>query len=306
MRAPRSTSSPRASASARRLHRSATARRELFYPLSSRALRSFAPAAAGEGGRASARARATRAARRPTSRTCSGWPHRSSTRDCYGRARRSSSRRTTCCRGARRRSTTSGAAVRPLRADRRAQRARPRGAGRTRRRRDEAARDPASRHAERPAADGRRPDGARARRDPALQAGRPCGRGGRPRRRRTAPRGRRPGWPAAREPEGADLRLGYLPHAELQRALGDATVAVFPYRAELDQSGALLQALGAGIPAVVYDVGGLPDPVRHVRRGPRRARRTTSTASQPRSASCSTTRRARGRPGQARGGPARR
>ena len=48
----------------------------------------------------------------------------------------------------------------------------------------------------------------------------------------------------------------------MERALGEATVAVFPYRAELDQSGALLQALGAGVPAVVYDVGGLPDPVR--------------------------------------------
>jgi glycogen synthase len=39
-------------------------------------------------------------------------------------------------------------------------------------------------------------------------------------------------------------------------------VAVFPYRAELDQSGALLRALGAGVPAVVYDVGGLAEPVR--------------------------------------------
>ena len=37
---------------------------------------------------------------------------------------------------------------------------------------------------------------------------------------------------------------------------------VFPYRAELDQSGALLRALGAGVPAVVYDVGGLGEPVR--------------------------------------------
>ena len=60
----------------------------------------------------------------------------------------------------------------------------------------------------------------------------------------------------------AEWRLGYLPDAELDRALGEATVAVFPYRAELDQSGALLRALGAGVPAVVYDVGGLPDPVR--------------------------------------------
>jgi len=62
--------------------------------------------------------------------------------------------------------------------------------------------------------------------------------------------------------DGAELRLGYLPEAEIQRALGEATVAVFPYRAELDQSGALLQALGAGLPAVVYDVGGLPEPIR--------------------------------------------
>jgi glycosyltransferase involved in cell wall biosynthesis len=36
---------------------------------------------------------------------------------------------------------------------------------------------------------------------------------------------------------------------------------VFPYAAELDQSGALLQALGAGVPAVVYDVGGLGEVV---------------------------------------------
>src|SRR5262249_34675777 len=51
----------------------------------------------------------------------------------------------------------------------------------------------------------------------------------------------------------AEWRLGYLPDAELDRALGESTVAVFPYRAELDQSGALLRALGAGVPAVVYD-----------------------------------------------------
>lgn len=62
--------------------------------------------------------------------------------------------------------------------------------------------------------------------------------------------------------DGAELRLGYLPDHEVQRALGEATVAVFPYRAELDQSGALLQTLGAGVPAVVYDVGGLPEPIR--------------------------------------------
>jgi glycosyltransferase involved in cell wall biosynthesis len=59
----------------------------------------------------------------------------------------------------------------------------------------------------------------------------------------------------------AEWRLGYLPEPELDRALGEATVAVFPYRAELDQSGALLRALGAGVPAVVYDVGGLGETV---------------------------------------------
>jgi glycosyltransferase involved in cell wall biosynthesis len=59
-----------------------------------------------------------------------------------------------------------------------------------------------------------------------------------------------------------DWRLGYLSADEIDRALGESTIAVFPYRPELDQSGALLQALGAGIPAVTYDVGGLAEPVR--------------------------------------------
>jgi glycosyltransferase involved in cell wall biosynthesis len=64
-----------------------------------------------------------------------------------------------------------------------------------------------------------------------------------------------------RNAERVEWRLGYLSQAELDRALSDATVAVFPYRAELDQSGALLQALGAGVPAVVYDVAGLGEPI---------------------------------------------
>jgi glycosyltransferase involved in cell wall biosynthesis len=65
-----------------------------------------------------------------------------------------------------------------------------------------------------------------------------------------------------RNAERVEWRIGYLPQAELDRALSETTVAVFPYRAELDQSGALLQALGAGVPAVVYDVAGLGEPVR--------------------------------------------
>jgi glycosyltransferase involved in cell wall biosynthesis len=65
-----------------------------------------------------------------------------------------------------------------------------------------------------------------------------------------------------RDAERTEWRLGYLTQAQLDDALSEATVAVFPYRAELDQSGALLQALGAGVPAVVYDVAGLGEPVR--------------------------------------------
>ena len=52
-----------------------------------------------------------------------------------------------------------------------------------------------------------------------------------------------------RDAERVEWRLGYLPQAELDRALSESTVAVFPYQAELDQSGALLQALGAGVSA---------------------------------------------------------
>jgi glycosyltransferase involved in cell wall biosynthesis len=59
-----------------------------------------------------------------------------------------------------------------------------------------------------------------------------------------------------------EWRLGYLSQAEVDRALGEATIALFPYRPELDQSGALLRALGAGVPAVAYDVGGIAEPVR--------------------------------------------
>jgi glycosyltransferase involved in cell wall biosynthesis len=59
-----------------------------------------------------------------------------------------------------------------------------------------------------------------------------------------------------------DWRLGYLPPDEVDRAFGDATIALFPYKPELDQSGALLRALGAGVPAIAYDVGGVAEPVR--------------------------------------------
>jgi glycosyltransferase involved in cell wall biosynthesis len=60
----------------------------------------------------------------------------------------------------------------------------------------------------------------------------------------------------------AEWRLGYLSDDQIDRALGETTVALFPYRPEIDQSGALLRALGAGVPVIAYDVGGLAEPVR--------------------------------------------
>jgi glycosyltransferase involved in cell wall biosynthesis len=64
-----------------------------------------------------------------------------------------------------------------------------------------------------------------------------------------------------------EWRLGYLSPEESDRALTDATIAVFPYRPELDQSGALLRALGAGVPTVAYDVGGIAEPVKRYSAG---------------------------------------
>jgi len=63
---------------------------------------------------------------------------------------------------------------------------------------------------------------------------------------------------------GVDVewRLGYFSLEEASRVFGEATVAIFPYKPELDQSGALLQALGAGVPAIAYDVGGIAEPIR--------------------------------------------
>ncbi len=75
------------------------------------------------------------------------------------------------------------------------------------------------------------------------------------------------GYRAAATGLEVEWRLGYLPQAEVDRALGEATVAVFPYRPELDQSGALLRALGAGVPAIAYDVGGIAEPVRRFAAG---------------------------------------
>ena len=87
----------------------------------------------------------------------------------------------------------------------------------------------------------------------------------------------------------ADWRLGYLPDSELRRALSESTVALFPYRAEIDVSGALLQVLGAGFPrsstTSAGSRGGRPvGAARSFHRG-------TSTRCRPLSSTCSETRR---------------
>jgi hypothetical protein len=72
-------------------------------------------------------------------------------------------------------------------------------------------------------------------------------------------------------------RDAFLSETEIDRGARRVDRRRLPYRAELDQSGALLRALGAGVPAVVYDVGGLAEPVRAFGRAAS-SRRTTSTA----------------------------
>jgi glycosyltransferase involved in cell wall biosynthesis len=65
------------------------------------------------------------------------------------------------------------------------------------------------------------------------------------------------------ERPGVEWRLGYAGEPEIDAALAETTVALFPYRAEIDQSGALLRALGGGVPVAAYDAGGIAEPVRH-------------------------------------------
>jgi glycosyltransferase involved in cell wall biosynthesis len=60
--------------------------------------------------------------------------------------------------------------------------------------------------------------------------------------------------------ERVEWRLGFLPGEEIPRLMHEATLVVVPYR-KIDSSGVLATALGHGRPAVVTDVGGLPDPI---------------------------------------------
>ena len=85
---------------------------------------------------------------------------------------------------------------------------------------------------------------------------------------------------------GVEWRLGYANDTQIDAALAETTVALFPYREELDQSGALLRALGAGVAVAAYDVGGIAEPVSRFGAG-QWWRRTTSARSRTRSASFS-------------------
>jgi glycosyltransferase involved in cell wall biosynthesis len=59
-----------------------------------------------------------------------------------------------------------------------------------------------------------------------------------------------------------EWRPTYQSEPEISELLGRTTITLFPYRPEIDMSAVLMRSLGAGVPAVVYDIGGLAEPVR--------------------------------------------
>ena len=96
-----------------------------------------------------------------------------------------------------------------------------------------------------------------------------------------APRRRRPDFDlgARLRLPGVEWRLGYRTDTEIDDALAETTVALFPYREELDQSGALLRALGAGVAVRRLRRRRNRRAGSPLRRGPPWRRRTTSLRS---------------------------
>lgn len=66
--------------------------------------------------------------------------------------------------------------------------------------------------------------------------------------------------------ESVEIRLGYVPDEEIPAIVGSARVMALPYRS-IDQSGALLLAMGAGKTVVTTCVGGIPEVLRHEKTG---------------------------------------
>ena len=59
-----------------------------------------------------------------------------------------------------------------------------------------------------------------------------------------------------------EWRLTYQSEPEITELLARTTLTLYPYKPEIDMSAVLMRSLGAGVPAIVYDIGGLAEPVR--------------------------------------------
>jgi hypothetical protein len=101
-----------------------------------------------------------------------------------------------------------------------------------------------------------------------------------------------------------EWRTEYQTEPQIDDALSVSTLSLFPYKPEIDMSAALLRSLGAGVPAVVYDIGGLAEPVQEFGAG-RVVAPGDVDGLAGRSASCSATPQRSRRPGWVRGEPAR-
>ena len=152
----------------------------------------------------------------------------------------------------------------------------------------------------------------------ALQGARRRDRGRPPGGRRAPARGGRPGRadravPGAAAGLDVNWRLGYLHTGRGRPRVRRGDDGRLPCRPELDQSGALLRALGAGVPAVAYDVNGVAEPVRRYecrtrraggrRRGARRRRHELLSDRDALEAARVSTRRARAGADLGRGRP---
>ena len=59
-----------------------------------------------------------------------------------------------------------------------------------------------------------------------------------------------------------EWHVSYQSEPQITELLARTTVTLYPYKPEIDMSAVLMRSLGAGVPAIVYDIGGLAEPVR--------------------------------------------